>query len=55
VQTLNVGLLHNTQLRLDVINLFDRTYEIRDSTGVGVGAPQYGLHRTILAGIAQRF
>ncbi len=44
-----------TELRLDVINLLDRRYEIRDGTGVGVGAPQYGLRRTILAGLAQRF
>lgn len=44
-----------TDLRLDVINLLDRRFEIRDGTGVGVGAPQYGLRRTILAGITQRF
>ncbi len=55
VQTLHVGRLQGTQLRLDVINLLDRKYEIRNGTGVGVGAPQFGLRRTILAGIAQRF
>ena len=55
VETLNLGLGKETQLRLDVINLLDRVYEIRDGTGVGVGAPQFGLRRTILAGIAQRF
>ena len=44
-----------TELRLDVINLLDRKYEIRDGTGVGVGAPQFGLRRTVLVGIAQRF
>ncbi len=44
-----------TELRLDVINLLDRRYELRDGTGVGVGAPQYGLRRTILAGLTQRF
>ncbi len=26
-------------VRLDVINLFDAKYEIRNGTGVGVGAP----------------
>jgi hypothetical protein len=51
VQTLN----GSTQLRLDGINLLDRVYEIRDGIGVGVGAPQYGVRRTILAGIVQRF
>jgi outer membrane receptor protein involved in Fe transport len=55
VQTLNLGILRNTQLRLDVINLFNASYEIRDGTGVGVGAPQFGLRRTVLAGVAQRF
>ncbi len=44
-----------TELRLDVINLLDRRYEIRDGTGVGVGAPQYGLRRAVLAGLTQRF
>ena len=43
------------QARFDVINLLDEKYEIRDGTGVGVGAPQFGLRRTILAGIAQKF
>ena len=44
-----------TELRLDVLNLGDATYQIRNGTGVGVGAPQYGIRRTILAGITQRF
>ena len=55
VQTIKTGLAGPTQLRLDVINLLDRRYELRDGTGVGVGAPQFGLRRTILAGVAQRF
>ena len=44
-----------TELRLDILNVADATYQIRDGTGVGVGAPQYGLRRTILAGVTQRF
>ena len=55
VQTLHLPGLKRTQLRLDVLNLLDRKYEIRNGTGVGVGAPQFGLRRTILVGIAQRF
>ncbi|AHJ63170.2 TonB dependent receptor [Granulibacter bethesdensis] len=55
VQTLDLGFGKSTQIRLDVINLFDSTYMLRDGTGVGVGAPQYGLRRTILAGLTQRF
>jgi len=44
-----------TELRLDILNIADATYQIRNGTGVGVGAPQYGIRRTVLAGITQRF
>jgi outer membrane receptor for ferrienterochelin and colicins len=39
--------------RLDVLNVFDRRYEIRDGTGVGVGAPQFGPRRGIFFGISK--
>jgi outer membrane receptor for ferrienterochelin and colicins len=39
--------------RLDVINAFDRRYEIRDGTGVGVGAPQYGPRRGVFVGLSK--
>jgi outer membrane receptor for ferrienterochelin and colicins len=42
-------------LRADVINVFDKTYEIRDGTGVGVGAPQFGPRRGFYAGISKAF
>ncbi len=42
-------------LRLDLINAFDKTYEIRDGTGVGVGAPQFGPRRGIFAGVTKSF
>ena len=45
----------DTQFRLDVLNLGDHTYQLRDGSGIGVGAPQYGLRRTILCGISQGF
>jgi outer membrane receptor protein involved in Fe transport len=48
-------LASRTELRLDVLNIGDTIYEIRNGTGVGVGAPQYGIRRTILAGLTQRF
>ncbi|AQS87624.1 TonB-dependent outer membrane receptor [Neoasaia chiangmaiensis NBRC 101099] len=51
----HIPFLKRTQLRLDVTNLFDKRYELRDGSGIGVGAPQYGLRRTILTGISQRF
>jgi outer membrane receptor protein involved in Fe transport len=39
--------------RFDVINLFDEKYEIRDGTGVGVGAPQYGPRRGFFVGLSK--
>ncbi len=55
VQKIDTGWWKGVELRLDVINLFDTKYEIRNGTGVGVGAPQFGPRRTILAGLTQRF
>lgn len=55
VQKIDTGLWKGAEVRLDVINLFDEVYEIRNGTGVGVGAPQFGPRRTILAGLTQRF
>jgi len=55
VQKLDIGVERDTELRLDVLNIGDAVYQIRDGTGVGVGAPQFGLRRTILAGLTQRF
>ena len=42
-------------LRGDVINLFDEKYEIRDGTGIGVGAPQFGPRRGVFAGVSKAF
>jgi outer membrane receptor for ferrienterochelin and colicins len=38
-------------LRFDVINLFDTAYQIRNGTGIGVGAPQWGARRGFFGGI----
>lgn len=43
------------EARLDMLNLADATYQIRNGTGVGVGAPQYGIRRTVLAGVSVHF
>lgn len=55
VQKLDLGIGRGTLLRLDVLNATDEKYRIRDGGGVGVGAPQFGLRRAVLAGITQRF
>jgi outer membrane receptor protein involved in Fe transport len=41
--------------RLAVINLFDKVYELRDGSGIGVGAPQFGPRRTLYVGISKSF
>jgi outer membrane receptor for ferrienterochelin and colicins len=42
-------------VRFDVINAFDRMYQIRNGTGVGVGAPQFGPRRGFFAGVSMPF
>ncbi len=49
------GIWSGVTVRFDVINLFDEVYEIRDGTGVGVGAPQYGQRRGFYGGISKSF
>ena len=39
--------------RFDVINVLDKRYEIRDGTGVGVGAPQFGPRRGLFFGVSK--
>jgi outer membrane receptor protein involved in Fe transport len=45
--------LKNITARLDVINLFDEKYEIRDGSGVGVGGPQWGARRGLFFGLSK--
>lgn len=42
-------------LRADVINVFDKRYAIRDGSGVGVGAPQFGPRRGVFVGVTKAF
>jgi len=39
--------------RFDIVNLFDAKYEIRDGSGIGVGAPQYGARRGFFVGLSK--
>ena len=39
--------------RFDLINVFDKDYQIRNGTGVGVGAPQYGPRRGFFFGLSK--
>jgi outer membrane receptor protein involved in Fe transport len=60
----NLGVSHDfnivapnkpTTVRFDVVNLFDTIYEIRDGSGIGVFAPQFGPRRGFYAGVTQKF
>lgn len=58
---INLGMSHlfsfdhagTLTVRLDVINALDKVYEIRDGTGVGVGAAQYGARRGVFVGVSK--
>ncbi|WP_211474952.1 TonB-dependent receptor [Collimonas humicola] len=41
--------------RLSVINLLDKVYEIRDGSGIGVGAPQFGQRRGFYLSMTKSF
>jgi outer membrane receptor protein involved in Fe transport len=45
----------NVEGRLALVNIFDKSYLLRDGSGVGVGAPQYGARRTLYAGLSTSF
>jgi outer membrane receptor protein involved in Fe transport len=49
------GALSGVTVRFDIVNLFDQSYEIRDGTGVGVGAPQFGPRRAFYSGVSKSF
>ena len=59
----NLGLSHEFILpdwkpltvRFDVVNLFDNVYELRDGTGIGMFAPQWGPRRGFFVGLSQKF
>jgi outer membrane receptor for ferrienterochelin and colicins len=57
----NTGVSHVFQIpgagtltaRFDVINIADKEYQIRNGTGVGVGAPQFGPRRGFFFGLSK--
>jgi outer membrane receptor for ferrienterochelin and colicins len=57
----NTGITHIFQIpgagtltaRFDVINILDKEYQIRNGTGVGVGASQYGPRRGLFFGLSK--
>jgi outer membrane receptor protein involved in Fe transport len=49
------GALGKMEGRLSLLNALDRTYELRDGTGIGVGAPQFGPRRSVYASVTKSF
>ncbi|MBA3960784.1 MAG: TonB-dependent receptor [Chthoniobacterales bacterium] len=62
-ETLNLGVERDIPLggvralkvRFDVVNLLDKIYELRDGSGIGVGAPQYGQRRGFYGTVSYTF
>ena len=61
--TVNLGISREFQaapdakpltVRFDIVNLFDQIYELRDGSGIGVFAPQFGPRRGIYVGLSQK-
>ena len=41
-------------VRFDILNVFDSTYFIRNGSGIGVFAPQFGPRRGYFVGVSQK-
>ena len=41
--------------RIAIVNLFDSSYQLRDGSGIGVGAPQFGMRRALYVGLSKPF
>jgi outer membrane cobalamin receptor len=47
--------LGKLNIKLAVLNPFDSSYELRDGSGIGVGAPQYGPRRAIYVSLSKAY
>jgi outer membrane receptor protein involved in Fe transport len=54
-QSFDLGSFGKLDGRLSVINLFDKSYELRDGTGIGVGAPQFAPRRAYYVSLSKPF
>jgi len=54
-QSFQLGSFGKFDTRLSVINLFDRSYELRDGSGIGVGAPQFAPRRSLYLAMSKPF
>jgi hypothetical protein len=51
----NLPIINKFTGRFSVVNLFDESYQIRDGSGIGVGAPQYGPRRAYYLTVSKGF
>jgi outer membrane receptor protein involved in Fe transport len=54
-QTFRIGDGRSWKLRIDILNITDNSYELRNGTGVGVNAAQYGMRRGFFGSAAYTF
>lgn len=54
-KTFDIGEAGPVHARLSVVNLFDRQYQLRDGSGIGVGAPQFGERRGVQMSLSKDF
>jgi outer membrane receptor protein involved in Fe transport len=54
-QTFRIGDGRSWKVRIDILNITDNSYELRDGTGVGVNAAQYGMRRGFFGSVAYSF
>ncbi len=54
-QRLPISGSKGTNVRFDAINVTDGQYRLRTGTGVGVGAPQFGMRRAFFVTLTQKF
>lgn len=54
-QKLPISASKGTQVRFDAVNVTDGSYQLRNGTGVGVGAPQFGMRRAFFVTLSQKF
>jgi outer membrane receptor protein involved in Fe transport len=54
-QTFKVSAHRTWKVRLDIINVTDNSYELRDGSGVGVNAAQFGMRRGFFGSAAYSF
>ncbi len=54
-QSFKLGQGRRWKARLDLVNLADKSYQLRDGSGVGVNAAQYGMRRGLFGSVSYTF